>query len=247
MKKRPDSSEAQRRPNRATYERTTITVPTELKEQMKELGRDINWSSVACQAFESKIDAIRESQKKQLEHAIIRLRGEKGDRTGGAVFDEGRSAGRQWAIERASIESLQSLAEKRTSMSKAEWDALFESEDAIDTIGNLLHEEIVFQDELYEQAVSIIIKHGKGSVSLLQRELSIGYGRGARLIDLMEADGVVGPYNGAKSRAVIVTEREPSAALWKSVLERVPPIDPDFYAGFVDGAIEVWSTVREAI
>lgn len=61
------------------------------------------------------------------------------------------------------------------------------------------------RDEVYAQAVEIVIREGRGSVSLLQRALGIGYGRAARLIDFMEQDGVVGVYAGAKSREVIMT------------------------------------------
>jgi S-DNA-T family DNA segregation ATPase FtsK/SpoIIIE len=61
------------------------------------------------------------------------------------------------------------------------------------------------RDELYETAVDIVIREGRGSVSLLQRALGIGYGRAARLIDFMAEDGVVGPYNGSQAREVIVT------------------------------------------
>jgi S-DNA-T family DNA segregation ATPase FtsK/SpoIIIE len=60
-------------------------------------------------------------------------------------------------------------------------------------------------DDLYDQAVEIVIREGRGSVSLLQRALGIGYGRAARMIDYMAEDGVVGDYNGAQAREVICT------------------------------------------
>ena len=61
------------------------------------------------------------------------------------------------------------------------------------------------QDGLYDQAVEIVIREGRGSVSLLQRSLGVGYGRAARMIDYMAEDGVVGDYNGAHAREVICT------------------------------------------
>jgi len=64
------------------------------------------------------------------------------------------------------------------------------------------------QDELYDQAVEVIISEGRGSGSLLQRALGVGYGRGARLIDFMEEDGVVGPYKGSQAREVLITMEE---------------------------------------
>ncbi len=48
------------------------------------------------------------------------------------------------------------------------------------------------RDDLYEAAVDVVVREGRGSVSLLQRALGIGYGRGARLIDFMAEDGIVG-------------------------------------------------------
>jgi S-DNA-T family DNA segregation ATPase FtsK/SpoIIIE len=59
------------------------------------------------------------------------------------------------------------------------------------------------QDELYQDAVRLVIDFGKASTSLLQRRLRIGYGRAAHLIDLMEQDGIVGPADGPKPREVL--------------------------------------------
>ncbi len=61
------------------------------------------------------------------------------------------------------------------------------------------------QDDLYDAAVDIVIREGRGSVSLLQRALGIGYGRAARLIDYMAEDGIVGQYNGSQAREVVIT------------------------------------------
>jgi len=60
------------------------------------------------------------------------------------------------------------------------------------------------RDELYEAAVDVVVREGRGSVSLLQRALGIGYGRAARLIDYMAEDGIVGPYNGSQAREVLL-------------------------------------------
>ncbi|HUY32349.1 MAG TPA: DNA translocase FtsK [Pirellulales bacterium] len=61
------------------------------------------------------------------------------------------------------------------------------------------------RDELYEAAIELVIREGRGSVSLLQRALGIGYGRGARLIDFMAEDGIVGAYNGSQAREILIT------------------------------------------
>ena len=64
------------------------------------------------------------------------------------------------------------------------------------------------RDELYEQAIDVIVREGRGSVSLLQRALGVGYGRGARLIDFMAEDGIVGDYNGSQAREVLFTPEQ---------------------------------------
>ena len=64
------------------------------------------------------------------------------------------------------------------------------------------------RDELYEQAIDVIVREQRGSVSLLQRSLGIGYGRGARLIDYMAEDGIVGEYNGSQAREVLYSPEE---------------------------------------
>jgi len=58
-------------------------------------------------------------------------------------------------------------------------------------------------DELFEDAVRLVLDFGKASTSLLQRRLRIGYGRAAHLIDLMEKDGIVGPADGPKPREIL--------------------------------------------
>ncbi len=61
------------------------------------------------------------------------------------------------------------------------------------------------RDDLYEAAIDIVVREGRGSVSLLQRSLGIGYGRAARLVDFMAEDGIVGPYNGSQAREILMT------------------------------------------
>jgi S-DNA-T family DNA segregation ATPase FtsK/SpoIIIE len=58
-------------------------------------------------------------------------------------------------------------------------------------------------DALYQEAVRVVCEAGRASTSTLQRRLRIGYGRAARLIDIMEKDGIVGPPDGTKPREVL--------------------------------------------
>ncbi|MBY0230286.1 MAG: DNA translocase FtsK [Gemmataceae bacterium] len=78
--------------------------------------------------------------------------------------------------------------------------------------GGSLAERLKSRDALYEQAVEVVIASGRGSVSMLQRSLGIGYGRAARLIDFMAEDGIVGDYQGSNAREVKYTPEQWAAA-----------------------------------
>lgn len=67
-----------------------------------------------------------------------------------------------------------------------------------------IEQEMAQKDEMYDVAVRLVVEIGKASTSTLQRRLRIGYSRAARLIDMMERDGIVGPADGSKPREVLV-------------------------------------------
>jgi S-DNA-T family DNA segregation ATPase FtsK/SpoIIIE len=64
------------------------------------------------------------------------------------------------------------------------------------------------RDELFDQAVDLVVASGRGSVSLLQRKLTIGYGRASRLVEQMYEAGLVGEYKGSQAREVTLTRDE---------------------------------------
>jgi S-DNA-T family DNA segregation ATPase FtsK/SpoIIIE len=70
-------------------------------------------------------------------------------------------------------------------------------------IGEEDDEESVELDAVYDEAVRLVVESGKASTSLLQRRLRLGYGRAARLIDIMQKDGIVGAPDGSKPREVL--------------------------------------------
>ncbi|MCG2715813.1 MAG: DNA translocase FtsK [Candidatus Marinimicrobia bacterium] len=72
-----------------------------------------------------------------------------------------------------------------------------------DDLSGLLNGE---RDALFYEALRLVVTHQQGSISLLQRRLKIGYSRAARLIDELEAAGIVGPFTGSKARNVLVDE-----------------------------------------
>jgi DNA segregation ATPase FtsK/SpoIIIE, S-DNA-T family len=88
---------------------------------------------------------------------------------------------------------------------KAQYQDEMIPEDAPDSTGAV-------DDDLYEEAVALILEMQTASVSMLQRRFRIGYTRAARLIDEMEARGVVGPYEGSKPRAVLMSKSKEEAS-----------------------------------
>jgi S-DNA-T family DNA segregation ATPase FtsK/SpoIIIE len=76
------------------------------------------------------------------------------------------------------------------------------------------------RDELYEAAIEVIIQAGRGSTSLLQRALGIGYGRAARLIDYMAEDGIVGEFKSGSAREVLYNWDE-----WQALKDGGPSED----------------------
>ena len=62
------------------------------------------------------------------------------------------------------------------------------------------------RDVLFREAAEVIVNAQQGSASLLQRKLKLGYNRAGRLIDQLEAAGIVGPFEGSKARQVLVSD-----------------------------------------
>ena len=60
------------------------------------------------------------------------------------------------------------------------------------------------RDELFQDAVNIVLREGKASTSMLQRHMKIGYNRAARIIDDLESEGIIGPADGARPREILV-------------------------------------------
>jgi len=95
--------------------------------------------------------------------------------------------------------------------------------------------ELMAEDELYEDAKQTVVMAGKASASLLQRRLRVGYARAARLLDIMEEDGVIGPAEGAKPRDVLIDavaldhEREQAnIPIVNQAYQESPAPKPDF-------------------
>ena len=99
-----------------------------------------------------------------------------------------------------SDQEVETIVQYVSSQGEAEYD-----ESIVPEVDDSITEDQEPQDELYEQAVQIILEAKQASVSLLQRRMRVGYTRAARLIDSMEARGVIGPYEGSKPREVLIS------------------------------------------
>ncbi|WP_243289820.1 DNA translocase FtsK [Bacillus sp. FJAT-47783] len=100
-----------------------------------------------------------------------------------------------------SDEEVENIVHFVISQQKAQY-----QEEMIPTDVKEVHEDVT--DDLYDDAVQLVVDMQSASVSMLQRRFRIGYTRAARLIDAMEDRGVVGPYEGSKPRQVLMTREQ---------------------------------------
>ena len=82
-------------------------------------------------------------------------------------------------------------------------------------------------DELFNEAVEVVLDSKQASVSMLQRRLKLGYSRAARIVDQMEEQGVVGPFEGSKPRAVLLTREQWEAMKGGSAAPPMPVLPPE--------------------
>lgn len=80
--------------------------------------------------------------------------------------------------------------------------------------------DLAERDALFEEAARLIVMHQQGSTSLIQRKLKLGYNRAGRLIDQLEAAGVVGPFEGSKAREVLVKDEMSLEQLLSALKEK---------------------------
>lgn len=107
-----------------------------------------------------------------------------------------------------SDEELEALVEYTVNQQKAQYDEKFMNlslaKDQGNAGGGVKSTDEEYDDPLYNDIVEFVITTGKASASLLQRRFKLGYNRAARVIDLLEERGIIGPQNGSKPREVLV-------------------------------------------
>ena len=104
-----------------------------------------------------------------------------------------------------SEEEVQKVVDYTVKQQKAKYDESFTNlTDKPNGASSYNSKDDDYDDPLYNEIVDFVIKTGKTSASLLQRKYRLGYNRAARMIDLLEQRGIVGPPNGSKPREVLV-------------------------------------------
>lgn len=109
-----------------------------------------------------------------------------------------------------SDEEINKVIDYVVGQQKAKFDERFNTDATATTIHSDDSSDDEYDDPLYKEIVEFVIKTGKASASLLQRKYKLGYNRAARIIDLLEERGIVGPQNGSKPREVLVKLEEKS-------------------------------------
>ena len=104
-----------------------------------------------------------------------------------------------------SIEEVEALMAHVTKQPKPEELILASPRETMGA-GGLIGEDAGGFDDLFDEAVRLVVMHQQGSISLIQRRLKVGYSRAARLIDEMEQAGIVGTFTGSKARKVLVDD-----------------------------------------
>ncbi len=104
-----------------------------------------------------------------------------------------------------SEEDVLKIVDYTISQQKANYDENFMKLDKPQEKQSIDKDDVDNDDPLYNDIVEFVITTGKASASLLQRKYKLGYNRAARIIDLLEERGIIGPQNGSKPREVLVT------------------------------------------
>ena len=100
----------------------------------------------------------------------------------------------------------------------------------------------ITRDELFDDAVRMVLETKRGSVSLLQRRLSVGYARASRMIEMMAASGILGEYKGSQAREVTITLKE-----YERMKEQMAADAAAHYADLADeGTDEEYAAVADS-
>ncbi|MCO8120887.1 hypothetical protein NHH03_03995 [Stieleria sp. TO1_6] len=226
------------------FSRTTITVPHDLKLRMKRSGSGVNWSAIACDAFETKLEEIGPFQEiTTIEATVERLKKlaiETTEESTGASEPSpaGEAAGRHWAMNLASTQQLSALEDFQAEVTPEKWSEVLSTRD-----GWFELTRRIATDEAIELGGLREFEHGSGDEAAPgrpRREERGGpdrHGRGRH--DGHRRRFKRGRGHGKGQRPGGFRAR----AFWRSILEE-RPCEPNFFASFADGALAVWQEVK---
>ncbi|TWU39078.1 hypothetical protein Q31b_41600 [Novipirellula aureliae] len=216
--------------HKKSFSRTTITVPCELKKRMKRAGSLLNWSAIACEAFETKLEEIGPFEEiTSIDGAVRRLKAstESEPATEAVHSESGAAAGRHWALNLANAEQLSALEEFHCEAADENWSELLHSRE-----GWLELTRRIATDEAIEAAMEEESEHGHG-----HRRHHRGGGR-----DHGRRGRGRGP-GGRRSGGQHKRHHFRARAFWRSVLDERPS-EPGFFCSFADAALDVWKQVK---
>jgi hypothetical protein len=210
------------------YGRTTITVPARLQEEMRNTRTRVNWSAIACQAFEKKLEELGTVQDiTSVQGAIERMKSlnEQEPTLIDRERQSGKSAGIDWAMNDAHPSQIQRIEDFRHTVPDDEWSELMISGDG------------------WRQLAKCIEPRSRQP-----------RGRGSRAIEIgpiHEGDwDDIGPGFFRHRRGSAGHEPVPGpcreTAVWRSILNRRPD-HQEFFLGFAEGVLEVWKQVKDKL
>ncbi len=103
-----------------------------------------------------------------------------------------------------SEEEIKAVADHTIAQQLARYDETLTMDTEEEKATTMIEEKDAKEEPLYNEIVEFVVTQGKASASLLQRRFRLGYNRAARVIDLLEERGIIGPNNGSKPREVLV-------------------------------------------
>jgi hypothetical protein len=174
------------------HARTTITVPPDLKARMEAVEESVNWSAIACQAFEQKLAQITKRRgARDMKEVVARLRASK-ERVGNELYRRGIEVGKAWAMNHAEADELARLSEfyRECESSSWGWDGFFALPESASAYGN--GERIAFAilgedydgvrtaaEEFWDRATEITRDRWRQEGELIDRFFVQGFADGA--------------------------------------------------------------------
>lgn len=246
------------------YARTTITVPKKLKKQMKRAGAQTNWSAVACEAFEAKLEELGPIKEvTSIDDVVARMKSttEAIDGSRDDAIAEGFEAGKYWAMNSALPDQLKRIEEFKTKIGEGHpgWDEVMSKPHGRNRLAACIvkgHPEpsVEFGDGLggwqqgHRGPRGGRHRRGPGHGPRGGRRRGGPEGRHRPRRDAQPE--VPNPSGGQPDAGRLQRWKQQSAhqarIVWRSLLNERPS-HPVFFLGFANGALEVWDGVKDKL